>query len=190
MDFADYANVMVGVAEGIMIIDGIVFCETCWKTKLGPEDCSCVDEMAVACDLCIDPPPDSRTPCASCFPERFENWTAAMAALEEIMGPYREMEEEEEEGPEEGICENCFGSYKNVLREQPPCHFCSPAFKDAWTRARYGTLSCDTCKTVYSADATVVCSACHPQFIEDCCGPQDQDNNDRYSHEYCRTYGV
>lgn len=177
-----------------MIIDGIVFCETCWKTKLGPEDCSCADEMAMACDLCIDPAPekdlsgkDPRTPCASCWPERFENWTAAMTLFDEIMDPWQEEEQEEE-----GICENCFGSYKDVLRERSPCHFCSPAFKDAWTRARYGTLSCDTCQTVYSADATVVCSSCHPQFIEDCCGPQDQDYeyNDRYSHEYCRTYGV
>lgn len=172
-----------------MIIDGIVFCETCWKTKLGPEDCSCVGTV-VKCGLCKDPPPDhdSRTPCAACWPERFENWTAAMALFDEIMGPYQEGQEQQNQGGEDHICENCFGSYKDVTREKAPCHLCSPAFKDAWARARYGGLSCETCLTVYSPDATIVCSACHPKFIEDCCGCEE--DNDRYSREYCRTYGV
>ena len=163
---------MVGVAEGIMILDGIVFCETCWKTKLGPEDCSCVGEAVVKCDLCVIPPPDhdSRTPCATCWPERFENWTTAMALFDEFMGP------------EPDICENCAGSYKDVTREKAPCHLCSSAFKDAWARARYGALSCETCLTVYSPDASIVCSACHPKFIEDCCGC-DEDY-DRYGREY------
>jgi hypothetical protein len=181
MDFAEYANMLIGVAEGVMIIDGIVFCETCWKTKLGPEDCSCVGEAVVKCGLCVVPPPDPRTPCAACFPERFENWTAAMALFDEIMGPLQEQD----------ICENCAGSYKDVMREKAPCHLCSPAFKDAWARARYGALSCPACKTIYNADATTACSACHPRFIEDCCGPQDDGQDyDRYGREYCQTYGV
>jgi hypothetical protein len=191
MDFADYANMLIGVAEGVMIIDGIVFCETCWKTKLGPEDCSCVGEAVVKCGLCVTPPLDPRTPCAACFPERFENWTAAMALFDEIMGPYQEEQEQQNQGEENQICENCFGSYKDVTREKPPCHLCSLAFKDAWARSRYGALSCEACKTVYSPDATIVCSACHPKFIEDSCGPQDDgQDNDRYGREYCRTYGV
>lgn len=174
-----------------MIIDGIVFCETCWKTRLGPEDCSCVGEAIVKCGLCVDPlpgndPPDPRTPCASCWPERFENWTAAMALFDEIMGPYQEEEDQEADS-----CENCFGSYKDMTREKAPCHLCSPAFKDAWARSRYGTLSCEACKTVYSPDATIVCSACHPKFIEDSCDRYvDEEDNDRYGREYCRTYGV
>jgi hypothetical protein len=101
----------------------------------------------------------------------------------------------EGEEQEEGICENCYGAYKDVEREQPPCFLCQSAFRDAWTRSRYGSLSCETCDTVYNADATTACSACNPQFIEDCCGPQNQDNEDnedydRYGREYCRTYGV
>ena len=172
-----------------MIIDGIVFCETCWKTRLGPEDCSCVGEAIVKCSLCVDPPPDQdqRTPCATCWPERFENWTVAMALFDEIMGPYQE--EQEQQNQEDQICENCFGSYKDVMREKAPCQLCSPAFKEAWARSRYGALSCEACKTFYTTDATTACSACDPQFIEDCCGPQDQDY-DRYGREYCQTYGV
>jgi len=185
MDFADYANIMVGVAEGIMIIDGIVFCETCWKTKLDNGPCSCVGEAIVKCSLCVDlaPEKDQRTPCAACWPERFENWTTAMTLFDEIMGPLQE----------EDICENCSGSYKDETREKPPCDLCSPAFKDAWARSRYGALSCEACKTVYSPDATIVCSACHPKFIEDSCDRdvdgQDYEDNDRYGREYCRTYG-
>ena len=200
MDFADYANVMVGVAEGIMIIDGIVYCETCWKTKLGPEDCSCVGEAVVTCALCISLVESLELrghgkPCAACYPARFENWTAAMAALDEIMAPYEEGDAtaeaaEEAWDPEmsfsDRACENCFWSYKDVKREQPPCWLCKPAFKDAWSRARYGALSCDTCTVVYSPTATTVCSACDPKFIEDICGPQCEADEDRYGRAWCR----
>ena len=193
MDFADYANVMVGVAEGIMIIDGIVYCETCWKTKLDDGPCSCVGEAVVTCALCISFVESLELrghgkPCAACYPARFENWTAAMAVLEEIMGPYKEVEAEAET-EETAACENCFWSYKDVKREQPPCWLCSPAFKEAWSRARYGALSCDTCTVVYSPTATTVCSACDPKFIEDICGPQHEEDTDRYGRAWCRDNG-
>jgi len=193
-ELPDYSNIMVGFDGEGAVYNGILYCETCWKTRLDLSPCSCSTEEVVKCSLCIVPQEDPRIPCAVCFPGRFENWEAASAILEEIMAPYKELEEAEEEDddwdPEDSygalFCENCFGSYKDVTRQKPPCQLCNPAFRDAWTRARYGGLSCDHCKTVYSADSTFVCSACHPQFIEDCCGPQYEVDEDRYSREYCR----
>jgi len=199
MEFSEYANVLVGVAEGIMIIDGVVYCETCWKTKLGPEDCSCVGETVLRCSFCISRVESLELkghgqPCPHCYPARLENWAAAMAALDEIMATEEAWDPEEgKESFSDRACENCFGFYKDVKREQPPCWLCRPAFKEAWARARYGDLSCKTCSVVYSPTATTVCSACDPKFIEDCCGPQNEENNennDRYGREYCSRNGV
>jgi ribosomal protein L31 len=52
---------------------------------------------------------------------------------------------------------------------------------EALAMDRYGALSCEACKTFYSAQSPSVCSECHPQYIEDCRKQMgDYDEEDYY----------
>ncbi len=90
------AQMTVGVAEGLMVINGIIYCDTCWvvrSTTMGL--CACATEEKIVCEACFD---SSCEPCQTCFPDRRANWTVAMAALDAVMA---ELSKEGEDHKEE-----------------------------------------------------------------------------------------
>ena len=92
----DVAQMTVGVAEGLMVINGIIYCDTCWvvrSTTMGL--CACAMEEKIVCETCCDSNASSE-PCQTCFPDRRANWTVAMAALDAVMEQLTKEEDKEE----------------------------------------------------------------------------------------------
>lgn len=84
------SEILVGVRENQMIINGIVYCDFCWCSR--PDDmspCDCLKDPVDSCEDCAN----TKDPCLFCQPSHHRNFKAAMAALEELMEPYRELEE-------------------------------------------------------------------------------------------------
>jgi hypothetical protein len=85
------SEMLVGVRQNQMIINGIVYCDFCWCIR--PDDmspCGCLAAPVRSCEDCAN----SKDPCIFCNPSHHANFKAAMAALEELMEPYRELEEQ------------------------------------------------------------------------------------------------
>ena len=77
------AEMMVGAREAEFIIDGIIYCDTCWIVRAeGQDRCACNAEAPAFCVAC-----PTRDPCRFCWPERAERHAAAMASLETLMAP-------------------------------------------------------------------------------------------------------
>jgi hypothetical protein len=84
------SEMLVGVRQNQMIINGIVYCDFCWcihADDMSP--CVCLAAPVQTCEDCAN----SKDPCVFCQPSHHANFKAAMAALEELMEPYRELEE-------------------------------------------------------------------------------------------------
>lgn len=193
MDSINPKEIMVGTVEGFMIVEGVVYCDTCWSVCPDlTSGCPCSKEKK-RCDSC----PVSG-PCASCFPERQAAWSVYVQAFDAVLASCKPEYEEEEEIAEEkygaSSCENCFVSYKTYSTERAPCSYCNLAYREDWNRAvlmtvesealameRYGALNCTACNTFYSSQSPSVCSECHPQYIEDCKRDMgDYDEEDYY----------
>ena len=83
-------DILVGVRQSQMIINGIIYCDFCWCIR--PDDmslCDCLQAPVLTCEDCAN----TKDPCVFCQPSHHANFKAAMAALEELMEPYRELEE-------------------------------------------------------------------------------------------------
>ena len=191
---------MVGTVEGFMIVNGVVYCDTCWTTR--PDlvsGCYCSKE-AKRCDSC-----PASGPCASCFPERQAAWAIYEEAMGAVLASLKPEYEEEQVDTLElygaHCCENCFLSYKSITSERAPCSYCNAAYREDWNRTvlctvenealameRYGALSCAVCKTFYSAQSPSVCSACHPQYIQDCRRDDEEDYYERLEARYSAIY--
>lgn len=99
-------QMMVGVAEGLMVINGIIYCNTCWVVRAtGMGLCACATEEKIVCEACFD----STEPCQTCFPDRRANWTVAMAALATVMAELPKEEEKEDAAP------SCHGDQQQWL---------------------------------------------------------------------------
>jgi hypothetical protein len=90
-------DVMVGVRQNQMIIDGIAYCDFCWtprssETADDDSPCACFKEPVTTCEDCCN----SHKPCGFCHPDHFAKYKVAMAILETILAPYKEVEEHEE----------------------------------------------------------------------------------------------
>ena len=98
-------------------------------------------------------------------------------------------------------CENCFVSYKTYSTERAPCSYCNLAYREDWNRAvlmtvesealameRYGALNCTACNTFYSSQSPLVCSECHPQYIEDCRKEHEEDYYESLERRYAPIY--
>ena len=86
------AEMMVGVREAEFIIDGVIYCDTCWIVRAeGQDRCACNAEAPAFCVACPD-----RDPCRFCWPERAARHAAAMASLETLMAPLKSLEEKED----------------------------------------------------------------------------------------------
>ena len=187
-----------------MIVNGVVYCDTCWTTR--PDlvsGCPCTSEgIKKRCDDC-----PASGPCASCYPERQAAWATYVKAIDGILeGLKPEYEEEEVDTLElygAWSCENCFVSYKTYSSERAPCSYCSAAYREDWNRTvlctaeneamameRYGALGCKVCKTFYSAQSPSVCSACHPQYIQDCRRQMGDYDEEDYYERMERRYGT
>jgi hypothetical protein len=93
------SEVLVGVRQSQMIINGIVYCDFCWCIR--PDDrslCPCLAEEVRSCEDCAN----TKTPCAFCNPRHHENYTAAMAEMAKILADM------EEQYPAD-ICRDCYG---------------------------------------------------------------------------------
>jgi hypothetical protein len=196
-------EIMVGTVEGFMIVEGTVYCDTCWDIR--PDlvsGCPCSKEKK-RCDSC-----PASGPCAICYPERQAAWSVYMQAFDAVLGSFKEPEYEEAEEKEIAeekygslSCENCFLSYKTYNTERTPCSYCNVAYREDWNRAvlmsvesealameRYGTLNCTACNTFYSSQSPLVCSECHPQYIEDCRRGDEEDYYESLERRYAAIY--
>jgi len=89
-------EVLVGVRQNQMIINGIVYCDTCWIVR--PDDkslCPCLQEPVKTCEDCAK----AKDPCLFCNPAHHANHKIAMAEFAKIM------EDMEEQYPP---CSTCY----------------------------------------------------------------------------------
>lgn len=86
-------EVMVGVRQSQMIIEGVAYCDFCWtprSTETADDDslCACIKEPVITCEDCCN----INKPCLFCHPDHFANHKVAMAILDELLKPYDEKE--------------------------------------------------------------------------------------------------
>ena len=80
-------EVMVGVRQNQMIINGIVYCDTCWIVR--PDDkslCPCLQEPVKTCEDCAK----AKDPCLFCNPVHHANHRVAMAEMAKILADIEE----------------------------------------------------------------------------------------------------
>lgn len=80
-------DILVGVRQNEMIINGIVYCDSCWCTR--PDDktlCPCHKDEVRTCEDCSN----TKDPCAFCQPIHHANHKIAMAELEKILASLEE----------------------------------------------------------------------------------------------------
>jgi hypothetical protein len=213
-DGMDLTRMMFGVAEGLMVIDGVIYCDCCWVIRASVDGpCACY--RPTAAKSCVECPVQG--PCASCDPDRRARWEAAMARLEAAMGPLTDEDGERRDHEADWgameerygalVCENCFVSYKGFASAHPPCHLCSPIYKADWEHARedtlereelerltvakYGALRCGSCLAEYGSHrGDEPCSSCDPRYKESWTKRaqlmEEEDEYERYSHRHCR----
>jgi hypothetical protein len=98
-------EVLVGVRQNQMIINGVVYCDMCWIVR--PDDkslCPCLQEPVKTCEDCAK----AKDPCLFCNPAHHANHKVAMAEMEKILA---EMEQKYPPCPackDDGLsCETC-----------------------------------------------------------------------------------
>lgn len=99
------SNILVGVRQNEMIINGIVYCDTCWTTK--PDDhslCPCLADEVRTCEDCSR----SKDPCLFCEPTHHANHKIAMAELDKVLASL-----EDDPTP---VCATCLDKETNCER--------------------------------------------------------------------------
>ena len=87
MEEIQAAEILVGVRQNQMIINGIVYCDTCWIIRPDSKSlCPCQKTEVRTCEDCSN----TKDPCAFCNPIHHENHKIAMAELEKIMAEMAE----------------------------------------------------------------------------------------------------
>ena len=87
MEEMEATEVLIGVRENQMIINGIVYCDFCWCTR--PDDrslCPCLKDKVESCEDCAN----TKDPCAFCNPSHHANHKVAMAEMEKILASLEE----------------------------------------------------------------------------------------------------
>jgi len=81
------SEVLVGVRQNQMIINGQVYCDTCWCIR--PDDktlCPCQKDEVRTCEDCSN----TKDPCLFCQPTHHANHKIAMAEMEKILADMEE----------------------------------------------------------------------------------------------------
>ena len=100
------SEILVGVRQNEMIINGIVYCDTCWSTK--PDDhslCPCQQAAVRTCEDCSR----SKDPCAFCEPTHHHNHKIAMAELDKVLASL-------EEAYPQPTCATCLDKETDCMR--------------------------------------------------------------------------